>query len=239
MTDHVEAEALEQEATEAVSEQALPKKPKKKMGITLGVIAAVIIVAGAGFFVWHEQPSFCNAICHIPMDPYYETYDQEPNTEGVDKWGNTVTNTSAMLCVSHEYGYSQASCLSCHVPTLGEQVSEGIAWVTGDYEVVETSFDNMWAATERTSADLVEARGLDQDAFCLNEACHKITREQLEQRTSNMEFNPHVSQHGTEQCTTCHKGHRASVMYCAQCHKDAEVPEGWITPSEEQKLLAL
>ena len=85
MTDHVEAEALEQEATEAVSEQALPKKPKKKMGITLGVIAAVIIVAGAGFFVWHEQPSFCNAICHIPMDPYYETYDQEPNTEGVDK----------------------------------------------------------------------------------------------------------------------------------------------------------
>lgn len=47
-----------------------PKKPRRKGWIIAGVVAAVIIVAGAGFWVWHEQPSFCNAICHSPMDYY-------------------------------------------------------------------------------------------------------------------------------------------------------------------------
>ena len=68
----------------------------------MGVVAVVLIAAGAGFWVWHEQPSFCNAICHTPMDQYNATYDQEPNTAGVDKWGNEVKNTSSMLCVSHK-----------------------------------------------------------------------------------------------------------------------------------------
>ena len=48
---------------------AAPKRKRKKWPITVGVIAVVLVVAGAGFWVWHEQPSFCNAICHTPMDP--------------------------------------------------------------------------------------------------------------------------------------------------------------------------
>ena len=52
-----------------------PKKRPKRGWIVAGVVAAVIVVAGAGFWVWHEQPSFCNAICHSPMDYYVETYD--------------------------------------------------------------------------------------------------------------------------------------------------------------------
>ena len=54
--------------------QAAPKKKGKKLPIILGVVAVVIVAAGAGFFVWHEQPTFCNAICHTPMDAYVETY---------------------------------------------------------------------------------------------------------------------------------------------------------------------
>lgn len=38
-------------------------------------MTAIIVVAGAGFWVWHEQPSFCNAVCHSTMDHYVETYD--------------------------------------------------------------------------------------------------------------------------------------------------------------------
>ena len=35
----------------------------------VGVVVAVVLVcAGGGFYVWHNQPSFCNAICHEPMD---------------------------------------------------------------------------------------------------------------------------------------------------------------------------
>ena len=45
-----------------------PKKRPKRGWIVAGAVAAVIVVAGAGFWVWHEQPSFCNAICHSPMD---------------------------------------------------------------------------------------------------------------------------------------------------------------------------
>ena len=51
-----------------------PKRKAKRGWIIGGVVAAVIVVAGAGFWVWHETPSFCNAICHSPMDSYVDTY---------------------------------------------------------------------------------------------------------------------------------------------------------------------
>ena len=51
-----------------------PKRKAKRGWIIGGVVAVVIVVAGAGFWVWHETPSFCNAICHSPMDSYVDTY---------------------------------------------------------------------------------------------------------------------------------------------------------------------
>ena len=33
---------------------AAPKKPRRRGWIVAGVVAAVIVVAGAGFWVWHE-----------------------------------------------------------------------------------------------------------------------------------------------------------------------------------------
>ena len=66
---------------EAVSSETASKKTQAKQGrvrrkwpIAVGCVAAVIVLAAAGFFVWHEQPSFCNAICHVPMDNYVEGY---------------------------------------------------------------------------------------------------------------------------------------------------------------------
>lgn len=197
---------------------------RRKRAVVLGVVAAVVVVAGAGMFVWHEQPSFCGAICHWPMSEYVETFDQKAGQAGVDKWGNAVADTDSMMAVKH--ASLGKDCLSCHVPTLGEQVSEGMSWVAGDY---------VYPLEERSLEELTAARGLDDEEFCLNENCHDLTREELTEKTSDREFNPHVVQHEELACGDCHKAHRASVYRCAECH-DVDMPEGWITPAEESKL---
>lgn len=220
------------EDIQADKPEATPKKKsKKKLGIVLGVIVLVLVVAFAGFWKWHETPSFCGAICHTPMDQYLVTYNQEADTAGVDKWGNEVENTSTMLCVSHQKEGVEAECLDCHVPVLSEQIGEGFTWVSGNYT---------FPLDERSVDQLVEARNLESgDEFCMNEGCHAGDRELLIKRTEDMEFNPHRSQHGEIPCSDCHKAHRASVFYCTQCHTEATacLPEGWITQSESDKIL--
>lgn len=223
----VETVAEETAETEVAAEEPAKKKGKKKWPIVVGVIVVVLIAAGAGFWVWHEQPSFCNAICHTPMDGYNATYDQDFNAAGVDKWGNEVENTRGMLAVTHKM--TGATCMSCHVPQLSEQIGEGMNWITGSY---------VFPLEERSLEDLVEARGLEAEEFCLNEACHNLTRDDLIEKTSDMERNPHVAQHGEVECGECHKAHRASVNYCSSCHSDAEIPEGWLTSAEAKKLSA-
>ena len=197
----------------------------KRWPIVVGVIALVGVVAGMGFWVWHEQPGFCGAICHTPMSSYVETYDQPLGEAGVDKWGNEVEDTSSMLAVSHRA--SGKTCLDCHVPTIGEQMTEGVAWVTGGYGV---------PLQEATLADLTAARGLEPDAFCMNDSCHNLTREDLAYATADMERNPHLPYHGDISCDSCHRAHRASVNYCTQCPADAETPDGWLTAKEGADL---
>ena len=51
------------------NEQAKAKGGKRRRApIVCAVVAVVLVCAGGGFYVWHNQPSFCNAICHEPMD---------------------------------------------------------------------------------------------------------------------------------------------------------------------------
>lgn len=97
-----------------------PKKRPKRGWIVAGVVAAVIVVAGAGFWVWHEQPSFCNAICHSPMDYYVETYDS-----GDPQLGVTA------------HAKAGESCLDCHTAELTTQISEAMAWVSDNYPMTE------------------------------------------------------------------------------------------------------
>lgn len=204
---------------------------RKRFGMTVGVIIAIVVVAGAGFWCWHEQPSFCNAICHTPMDPYLPTYEASSGEAGaetaVDKWGNEVADTSGMLAAVH--AQVGKTCLDCHVPSLDEQVTEGVEWVSGSYEA---------PLQERALDELVRARGLeDTDEFCMNESCHPYTRDDLAKKTAWMgEINPHDPQHGEQECGTCHKAHRSSVMYCTQCHSEAVVPDGWVTYEESVAL---
>lgn len=199
------------------AKQATPQKKRKRM-VTLGVVLIMVIAAGAGFWVWHEQPSFCNAICHTPMDSYNASYDQAAGEPGIDKWGNELSNTSSMMAVLHkEY---DEDCLSCHVPSMTEQISEGINWVSGNY---------VYPLEERSLKELTSARETIADNFCLNESCHNMTRDELTASTSGQYRNPHLAQHGELSCGDCHKGHTASINICSQCHDDASIPDGWLS----------
>lgn len=219
-----EKESLERDSAEIPAKKR-GIKGNKRLIIVLSCVACVAVLA-VGFSVWHEQPSFCSAICHSPMDPYLPTYEAVPGQQATDKWGNEVDDASSMLAAVH--GQAGKTCMDCHVPQIGEQVTEGLEWVSGNYDS---------PLSERNATQLVRARGLQDDEFCMNSSCHPYTRADLEKKTAWMgKINPHSSQHGEQKCTTCHKAHRASVNYCTQCHTDAVVPDGWLSYSESQQL---
>ena len=226
------------------------KQGKKKWPIVVGVVAVVLVAAGAGFFVWHEQPSFCNAICHTPMDAYVETYIDGSH----DKYGNELTEEAdkkAMMAYAHATTTEgdTTNCLGCHVPTMGEQITEGMHWITGSYEVAGDNKVGQTILEERELSDLFEARGIAEDEFCLNSGCHHVTddgteitsRADLEAATESLdkEYNPHKAQHGEYACSQCHKAHSQSVNYCTQCHSSAVVPDGWLSTSQAKKLATL
>ena len=89
---------------------------------------------------------------------------------------------------------------------------------------------------ERGLDQLTEARGISKDEFCLNAACHDLTRADLKAKTADRTINPHDDHHGKQDCSNCHKAHRASVLQCSKCHNDAVLPDGWITPAQSDKL---
>lgn len=218
-----------------------PRGKSRKWPITVAVVAVVAAVAGGGFWVWHEQPSFCNAICHTPMDPYLAAFEQEPGVQGVDKWGNTVENTDSMLAVVHavpkEEGGADANCLSCHKPTMSQQLTEVSEWATGNMPLYAKETYGL-VLGERDTEQLGEWLSQDGDAFCLNSACHNITRQDLVKATAQYgERNPHMAMHGQQlDCGDCHKAHRASVNACSRCHDDAPIPDGWLTYDQAQEV---
>lgn len=225
-----ETPKVEEKAAGAAEQAAAePAKKKKKWPIVVGVIVVVLVVAGIGMWTWHEQPSFCNAVCHTPMDTYVETYNATPGQAGTDKWGNEVSNSSAMMVVVHKE--AGVNCLGCHVPTLSQQMGEVGEEITGNYYYPLEETD---LATLTTNADMSGGA----DGFCLKSGCHEMTRAELTQATSDMAFNPHRWQHGEIACSQCHKSHRASVFYCTQCHSEAtgSMPDGWVSYSEGAKI---
>jgi hypothetical protein len=93
-----------------------PKKRKRKLLVVLGVIVVVLVAAGTGLWIWHSSPTFCNAICHSPMDSYVEGYYSSDDT---------------LLAAAHREADEQ--CLDCHVSTIGQQISEAGSWISGSY----------------------------------------------------------------------------------------------------------
>jgi hypothetical protein len=111
-------------------------------------------------------------------------------------------------------------------------------WVTGNYEVLGTTSMGNTILDSKTLTQLTAARGGTADEFCLNESCHNMTRDDLITATADLSDvrNPHVPQHGENDCGVCHKGHAQSVNYCSTCHNDAPIPEGWLTAAEAAQI---
>lgn len=236
----VQSQATSEEETPVEANEKAPveKKEKapnshKKRNIFIGVCAAVVVLAVA-FAAWHEQPSFCNAICHTPMDAYFVTYD----AGDMDKFGNDISAEDAkgMMSYAHKAD-NDVTCLNCHTPTIGEQLNEGVNWITGNYTVADYNKKGYAYLESSDLYDLTEWRGGEDVEFCLNDSCHAdITLANLADATVgvgvNENRNPHNAHHGTPYCTDCHKGHSQSVNACTQCHNDAPVPDGWLTSAE-------
>ena len=226
--NEAEQAAVDNDAVDAAAADGQPetkRKPRKKWTI-VGIVVAIVAVVGFGFYQWHETPEFCIQICHTPMNSeYLDTLYANPYESATDKWGNHVEKADAMLASKH--GAMGKRCMACHQPNIVEQVTEGLEWVSGNY------YNPL---SERDLARLVFYRGVGETEFCLNEGCHNITKSGLTKETANFARNPHSWHHSEYNCDDCHKGHRASIMICSQCHEDAEVPDGWLTWEESQNL---
>ena len=210
--DALQTDAAEQsaagsvEATESAATAAAPKKARPRKGIIAAIVVVVIIVAaGAGFWVWHEQPSFCNAVCHSPMDKYVESF-----AEGDP--GKLVT----------QHAQAGDSCLDCHEAELTTQVSEVMAWVSDGYPMGE---DGMLATGKEFATE----------EFCARPECHNMTdvvNATWGFEGNDAKYNPHSSHQDNQlECGDCHKVHETSQLYCAKCHQ-LNLPEGWEAASE-------
>ena len=174
------------------------KKPKRKWPIVVGVVVAVLVAAGAGFWAWHEQPSFCNAICHDPMDNYVEGYYHD----------------ASVMAYTHQQ--EGKTCLDCHEAKIEEQVAEAVSWVSGSYQVDEVG--NL--ATTGVTAD----KAFCAKSGCHDwDAVVAATQDW----GGDEGVNPHQSHQGEAiDCSNCHVAHGTSYMYCNTCH-DYKIPDGW------------
>jgi len=190
-------EAEEETIDFGLSEPGLKPK-KKKLRILLIVLAAVVAIVGAagiGLLAWHEDPGFCNAICHTPMDPYVEGF---------------YSGDQTLLVTKH--AENGEMCLSCHEPTIGQQIDELGVWLT------------------KAFSDPLKPTEIGTEDFCLR--CHDF--EEVTASTDNYggsKRNPHIphSSDGLE-CYTCHSMHRESFLFCNYCHRDVPAPIGWAKP---------
>jgi hypothetical protein len=210
-------------------------KPKKKKGLAFKILLVVGIVvvvlaggAGGAYALFHDEPAFCNAICHTPMDPYVESYENGTSVNPAQ------TSLTAPLSVTvHKDSDQDINCLTCHIPDMGEQIQEGMKWISGNYELP--------LEMRIVSGKIKEGSG-DKDAieFCLREGCHAgvSTIEDLKKATDDQVRNPHDSHldpaNSIQDCYKCHQTHEQSYMLCSQCHGDAKVPEGWLNFTEQQ-----
>lgn len=186
-------------------EEVKPKRPRRGL-IVAGVIVAVIVVAGIGVLVWHEQPSFCNACCHSPMDAYVESYATDDPGLGIKV-----------------HASAGKKCLDCHEATITTQVTEAMAWLADDYPM------------DRSDTMLATDQNIASEDFCARSGCHDmqdVVASTWGFEGNDEKYNPHSNhQDNVLECGDCHKIHEKSQLYCAKCHS-LNLPEGWEATSE-------
>jgi len=119
-------------------------------------------------------------------------------------------NGSDLLANAH--ALENVTCLDCHEPTLQQQMDELVVYMQGDFTV-----------------PLEERQFETQFCFDCHEPNEHTSYEEVIQLTEALELNPHDSHLGEMDCDICHKTHRPSEDYCAQCHGPVATGPGWTT----------
>ena len=223
------------ETTELKTFPDAPVKRKRSKGLIALVTVAIVVVVLAGgggvaYATQHDNPQFCNLICHVPMDPYVQSY-----TDNISVNSQQANLHYPLGVTQHKESDQELVCVDCHTDGIDTQIQEGIAWVTGNYtlplELTLTVKDPKPNAVRQRSGITT----------CLTAGCHDgiASLDDLKAATSDRVRNPHDSHNGDINCTNCHQQHEQSVLYCAQaaCHTDVEVPDGWLTYDEKQKQI--
>ena len=200
------------------------KRKRRKWPLVAGVVAVVLVAAGIGFFAWHEQPSFCNAICHEPMDPYVEGYfgqavAAEPGQAAAAESAEPAAPAAGRALMVQAHQQEGTTCLQCHEAKIDEQVIEGLNWISGNYRVG----DDGMLATAGVTAD---------QKMCAKSGCHEWADVVAATQDWGGEagVNPHKSHQGEAiDCSNCHSAHGTSNLFCNTCH-DYRLPDGWQSP---------
>lgn len=133
------------------------------------------------------------------------------------KYYDTFVNDTSTLVYKHKAS-SEGKCVSCHEATLGFMMNDIRAQLSGDYT------DPLYKATF-------------SNEFCLQSGCHSAAGFMPGASTSSTadwSFDPHSTQHGVQQCNSCHHMHDQSVFTCAGCHtwggdeEWSKTPDGWV-----------
>lgn len=195
---------------------------RRRLPVVVGIVAVVAAVSGVGFWNWHEQPSFCNSICHSPMDAYVDGYY---NGESI---------------LAHAHYNADVTCLQCHPAKLDQQMEEAAVWVRGDFK---TDSQGMLVHNGLSFS----AEGCLNEGCHDYESIKAST----EDYGGEVGVNPHYSHQfygGGEinaveymsdengfamDCSLCHSSHGTSSLYCNTCH-DFKVPEGWQDTSAKE-----
>lgn len=185
----------------AVGTEAPPKKRRRKAPLVIGILAAIVVVAGAGFWVWHETPSFCGTMCHDTMGSYLDSYEN-----------------SDYLVADH--AAQNIACLDCHEAELATQIAELQVQLSGDYRIplakMETEDEFCLRDGCHTRDEIVAALSDYTTADGTSVNPHEQTIDpQAKGRT-----NPHGAGESIA-CATCHTAHRpsAEIQYCYDaCH---------------------
>lgn len=154
-----------------------------KILIISNISLVIVIGIGIGSMVLIHQsdtnPNLC-ATCHI-MQPNVGTYLS----------GNTLDNV---------HKTANVQCKDCHNYPVVAEISSGINFLIGNYEV--------------DSSGMIIKRAY-KDEMCLK--CH-ISNEYIADATDFLFRNPHNSHWGILPCNSCHISHGDQIDYCSSCH---------------------
>ena len=141
------------------------------------------------------------------------------------------------------YGKDPASCAKCHVlkpyvDSWGKSdfldhahQKAGIGCAECHQLTAQEQKQNVSKFNRKAFTSPLKEREYPND-FCLR--CHgsykDVAARTKDFKAKGLTRNPHESHYGEVDCNLCHKSHRDSIDYCAQCHPPLLTKPGWKSP---------